>query len=320
MNALDQLRKMTIIVEDTGDIQAIKKHRPRDATTNPSLLLTAAQLPEYKYIIDDAVLHCKKKCDPASSWQPCLERLSIKFAEEILDVISGRVSVEIDSTLSFHTKKTIETARRIIKQFEDDGYERSRILIKIASTWEGIKAAEILEKEGIHCNMTLLFSFAQAVACAEAKVRLISPFVGRILDWHKALLGVENIPASEDPGVHSVIKIYNYYKKFGYKTEIMGASFRNTEEIIELAGCDLLTISPKLLDELEKLEGRLERKLSPENAAKLEMKRISLDESAFRWMLNENAMATEKLAEGIRKFSADLSNLAGYMRQGPCPK
>jgi len=320
MNILDQLREMTIIVEDTGDIQAIKKHRPRDATTNPSLLLAAAQLPEYRRLIDDAVHHCKKPCDPTTSWQPCLERLTIQFAEEILSVISGRVSVEIDSTLSFHTKKTVETARRMIKQFENDGFDRSRILIKIASTWEGIKAAEILEKENIHCNMTLLFSFAQAVACAEAKVQLISPFVGRILDWHKALLGVDHIPASEDPGVHSVIKIYNYYKKFGYETEIMGASFRSTEEILELAGCDLLTISPKLLDELDKMKGKLKRKLSPGNASKLKMNRLSLDESAFRWMLNENAMATEKLAEGIRKFSADLSNLAGYMRQGPCPR
>ena len=319
MNILDKLKEMTVVVADTGDIEAIKVHQPQDATTNPSLLLAAAQLPQYKHLVDDAIRFSGIDiCDPDQSMRPCLEKLAVNFAREILKVIPGRVSVEVDATLSFDTQGTIETARRLIAMFEDEKIDRSRILIKIASTWEGIKAAEQLEKEGIHCNLTLLFSFAQAVACAEAKVQLISPFVGRILDWHKAQRGVDHIPATEDPGVLSVTEIYNYYKKFGYTTEVMGASFRNTGEIIELAGCDLLTISPGLLKELESMGGELPRKLNSELAQSLELKKIHLNESDFRWMHNQDAMATEKLAEGIRKFSADLEKLGTLLRQQHC--
>lgn len=319
MNILDKLKEMTVVVADTGDIEAIRIHQPQDATTNPSLLLAAAQLPQYKHLVDDAIRFSGIDiCDPDQSMRPCLEKLAVNFAREILKVIPGRVSVEVDATLSFDTQGTIETARRLIAMFEDEKIDRSRILIKIASTWEGIKAAEQLEKEGIHCNLTLLFSFAQAVACAEAKVQLISPFVGRILDWHKAQRGVDHIPATEDPGVLSVTEIYNYYKKFGYTTEVMGASFRNTGEIIELAGCDLLTISPGLLKELESMGGELPRKLNSELAQSLELKKIHLNESDFRWMHNQDAMATEKLAEGIRKFSADLEKLGTLLRQQHC--
>ena len=319
MNILDKLKEMTVVVADTGDIEAIRIHQPQDATTNPSLLLAAAQLPQYKHLVDDAIRFSGIDiCDPDQSMRPCLEKLAVNFAREILKVIPGRVSVEVDATLSFDTQGTIETARRLIAMFEDEKIDRSRILIKIASTWEGIKAAEQLEKEGIHCNLTLLFSFAQAVACAEAKVQLISPFVGRILDWHKAQRGVDHIPATEDPGVLSVTEIYNYYKKFGYTTEVMGASFRNTGEIIELAGCDLLTISPGLLKELESMGGELPRKLNSELAQSLELKKIHLNESDFRWMHNQDAMATEKLAEGIRKFSFDLEKLGTLLRQQHC--
>ncbi len=319
MSVLEQLREMTIVVADTGDIDSIRKHRPRDATTNPSLLLAAAQMPEYTHLVEDALRRCPQDiCDPSQQMRPCLERLAVNFAQEILAIIPGRVSVEVDATLSFDTEGTIETARRIIAMFEEDGVSRERILIKIASTWEGIRAAEQLSKEGIHCNLTLLFSFAQAVACAEAKVQLISPFVGRILDWHKADRGVDSIPAEEDPGVHSVTQIYHYYKHFGYNTEIMGASFRNSDELKQLAGCDLLTISPKLLEELEGDNGELPRRLDPESSRSMKLEQLSLDEKTFRWMMNEDAMATEKLAEGIRKFSADLDRLAQFMREKHC--
>jgi transaldolase len=319
MSILDQLKKMTTIVADTGDIDSIRAHLPRDATTNPSLLLAAAQKPEYAHLVDDALEHCSTDiCDTRQNMRPCLERLAVNFAKEILDIIPGRVSVEADATLSFDTAGTIETAQRIISMFEQDGIDRSRILIKIASTWEGIRAAEQLTKEGIHCNLTLLFSFTQAVACAEAGVQLVSPFVGRIMDWYKADRGVESIPAEEDPGVHSVTEIYNYFKHFGYKTEIMGASFRNTGEIHQLAGCDLLTISPTLLEELAGQNGELPRKLDPDSARSMKLEKITLDENRFRWMLNEDAMATEKLAEGIRKFSADLDKLAQLMREKHC--
>lgn len=321
MSLLDKLKEMTVVVADTGDIGSIKTHQPQDATTNPSLLYAAAQMPEYQHLVEDAIKSCTVDiCDPKQNMRPCLEKLAVNFGKEILAIIPGRVSVEVDATLSFDTAATIDTARRIIAMFEKDGIDRSRILIKIASTWEGIKAAEILEKEGIHCNLTLLFSFAQAVVCAEARVQLISPFVGRIMDWHKADRGVENIAPEEDPGVESVTKIYNYFKRFLYKTEIMGASFRNMGEIIQLAGCDLLTISPKLLTELESLDGDLQRKLDPENSGSLDLQKISLDEQSFRWMMNEDPMATEKLAEGIRKFAADLERLAGFMREEPCRK
>jgi transaldolase len=319
MSILDQLKEMTTIVADTGDIDSIRAHLPRDATTNPSLLLAAAQKPEYAHLVDDALDHCSTDiCDTSQNMRPCLERLAVNFAQEILAFIPGRVSVEVDATLSFDTEGTIETARRIISIFEEEGVHRERILIKVASTWEGIRAAEQLEKEGIHCNLTLLFNFAQAVACAEAKVQLVSPFVGRILDWHKADRGVDSIPAEDDPGVHSVTQIYNYYKHFGYKTEIMGASFRNSGEIKQLAGCDLLTISPKLLEELEGDSGDLPRKLDSASSRSMELEQLSLDEKTFRWMMNEDAMATEKLAEGIRKFSADLDRLAQFMREQHC--
>jgi len=319
MNILDKLKEMTVVVADTGDIESMRVHQPQDATTNPSLLLAAAQIPQYSELVKDA-LHFGDSdiCDPNQSMRPTLEKLAVNFAREILQVVPGRVSVEVDATLSFDTQATIETARRLIAMFEDEKIDRSRILIKIASTWEGIKAAEQLEQEGIHCNLTLLFSFAQAVACAEAKVQLISPFVGRILDWHKAQRGVDSIPAPEDPGVHSVTEIYNYYKKFGYATEVMGASFRNTGEIIELAGCDLLTISPGLLKELESIKGDLLRKLDPQTAQNLDLKQIHLNEADFRWMQNQDAMATEKLAEGIRRFSVDLEKLGALLREQHC--
>jgi transaldolase len=316
MSVLDQLRGMTVIVADTGDIDSIRRDKPRDATTNPSLLLAAAQLPQYQHLVDDAIQRGGVDVsDLQADMSPCLERLAVNFAGEILAIIPGRVSVEVDATLSFDIDATVETARRLIEMFAAEQIDRSRILIKVASTWEGIAAARRLEAEGIHCNLTLLFGFAQAMACADAGVTLISPFVGRILDWHKADRGVDSIPAPEDPGVLSVTRIFNYYKRFGYETEIMGASFRNTGEIIELAGCDLLTISPKLLAELDQMTDPLERKLCPDHARTLHLEQTSLDERTFRWMMNEDAMATDKLSEGIRKFSADLAKLARYIRE-----
>ncbi len=321
MTLLDQLKEFTVIVEDTGDINLIKKHKPRDATTNPSLLFAAAQLPAYQHLVEDAIQSSATDiCDPDANMSRCVEKLAVNFAKEILNIIPGRVSVEVDASLSFNTEDTILTAKRIISLFEKEKVDRSRILVKIASTWEGIKAAEQLEKEGIHCNLTLLFSFAQAIACAEANVTLISPFVGRIFDWYKAKKGVNSIPATEDPGVQSVTQIFNYYKKFGYKTEIMGASFRNIGEIIELAGCDLLTISPQLLDELGNKQEKLIRKLDPDKAMNIEQEKIHPDEKRFRWMLNEDAMATEKLSEGIRRFNEDLIKLAGFVRKKYCSK
>lgn len=313
MSTLDKLGKMTVVVADTGDFLAIKKHKPRDATTNPSLLLAAAQMPEYKEVLKKTFREF-----PASAGtdrRPLLEKLTLNFGKEILAIVPGRVSVEVDATLSFDIKGTLEAAHRLITLFEKEGIERSRILIKIAATWEGICAAGVLEKEGIRCNLTLLFSFVQAVACAEAGVQLISPFVGRILDWYKKARGVEHIPPVEDPGVLSVKQIYNYYKHFGYKTEIMGASFRNSGEIRELAGCDLLTISPQLLKELSEDESDLPRKLDPKIARALKMEKLHPDEKQFRWLLNEDAMATEKLAEGIRRFSADMRKLVDFLRK-----
>lgn len=313
MSTLDKLRKMTVVVADSGDFLAIKKHKPRDATTNPSLLLAAAQMPEYKDLLEKTLREVPLSVD--GDMHPLLEKLVVNFGKEILSIVPGRVSVEVDAGLSFDIKGTIDTARRLIRLFEREGTERDRILIKIAATWEGICAARVLEKEDIRCNLTLLFSFVQAVACAEAGVQLISPFVGRILDWHKKARGLEHIPPEEDPGVLSVKKIYNYYKHFGYKTEIMGASFRNSGEIRELAGCDLLTISPLLLKELSEDDSDLPRKLDPAAAKTLEMERLHLDETRFRWLLNEDAMATEKLAEGIRRFYTDLQKLAGFLRE-----
>jgi transaldolase len=314
MTLLEQLKEITTIVEDTGDIDTIKIHKPQDATTNPSLLLLAAKIPQYRNLISNALETPKDNNENLlDSMRPILEKLAVNFAKEILQVVPGRCSVEIDPTFSFDTENTILSARRIISLFEKDAISRERVLIKIAATWEGIKAAQQLEKENIRCNLTLLFSFAQAVACAEAGVKLISPFVGRILDWYKKAENVDSYPAEKDPGVVSVSKIYNYYKKFGYKTEIMGASFRNIDEIIELAGCDLLTIAPNFIEELSKTEGNLAQKLSAENANNMPIEKISLDEKLFRWLHNEDAMATEKLAEGIRKFATDLTTLAKFL-------
>jgi transaldolase len=314
MNLLDQLRKMTVVVADTGDFEAIAQYQPRDTTTNPSLLLKAAQMPHYRPLLDKAIASAQSAGGgPAKQMEAVIDLLFVAFGKEILQLIPGRVSTEVDAHLSFDTEATIRKARELISLYEGDGIDRKRILIKIASTWEGIRAAERLEKEGIHCNLTLLFSFAQAVACAEAGVTLISPFVGRIYDWHCKERGVKSIPPTEDPGVHSVTQIYDYFKKFDYKTEVMGASFRNIGEITELAGCDLLTISTDLLDELHKTDATLTRKLSIETAQSQKLEKIHLEEKTFRWMLNEDAMATEKLAEGIRKFGADLNKLKEFV-------
>jgi transaldolase len=310
MNLLDQLHAMTVVVADTGDIESIARYRPRDSTTNPSLLLKAAAMPQYRGLLDQAINHAQSVGDDRKSQLgACTDRLAIAFGKEILQIVPGRVSTEVDARLSFDTEATIKKAHHLIDLYEADGIDRRRILIKIASTWEGIRAAERLEKEGIHCNLTLLFSFPQAVACALAGVTLISPFVGRIHDWYLKDRGVKEIAATDDPGVHSVERIYTYFKKFGFKTEVMGASFRNIGEIIELAGCDLLTIAPELLAELQKTEGTLVRKLSTETARKQDVAEVKLDEKTFRWMHNEDAMATEKLADGIRRFAADQIKL-----------
>ena len=309
MTQLDQLKRLTTVVADTGDFEAMKEFKPQDATTNPSLILQAAGKSEYRPLIDKAISEFKGgSLSGQALTDAILDRILILFGLEILKIVPGRVSTEVDARLSFDTQGTLDKAHELIAAYEKEGISRDRILIKIASTWEGIKAAEILEKEGIHCNLTLLFSFAQAIACAEAKVQLISPFVGRILDWHKASTG-KDYQGDEDPGVISVKAIYNYYKKFGYKTEVMGASFRNKGEIIALAGCDFLTISPGLLGELAKSNEAVEAKLTLEIAAKDPVEKISLDEKTFRLMLNEDAMATEKTAHGIRNFSADIVKL-----------
>ncbi len=304
---LESLRQYTTIVADTGDFESIRKYTPQDATTNPSLILKAAQMPEYTELLN------KVLTEDGNKMGETLDKLAVFFGLEILKIVPGRVSTEVDARLSFDTQATLDKARSLIARYEKNGVERERILIKIAATWEGIQAAEALEKEDIHCNLTLLFSFAQAVGCAEAGVKLISPFVGRIMDWHKAKTGNEFAPA-EDPGVQSVTRIYNYYKKFDYATEVMGARFRNTGEITELAGCDLLTISPNLLDELQSTEGDLPCKLLEETAKQCDCTKISLNETAFRWELNEDACATEKLSEGIRRFAADTVKLEDFLR------
>lgn len=310
MNLLTQLKAYTKVVADTGDFESMKTYKPTDATTNPSLIYQASQDEKYKHLIDDAIAYARKEDDDIKEQlSKAMDKLAVNFGLEILKIVPGRVSTEVDARLSFDTEATVKKAKELITLYEKSGIDRSRVLIKIAATWEGIKAAEILEKEEIHCNVTLLFSLPQAIASAEAGVRLISPFVGRILDWHKKAIGAEMLENIEDPGVTSVKQIYNYYKKFGYPTQIMGASFRNIGEIVALAGCDLLTISPALLQELETAEGDLERKLSNETAFQQEIERIEMDEKTFRWMLNENAMATEKLAEGIRNFTKDLIEL-----------
>jgi len=311
-NQLDQLKQFTTVVADTGDFATLKQFTPRDATTNPSLIFKAAQMPEYQFIVDKAIADNKAKASGDELLHRVLDDLLILFGVEILKIVPGRVSTETDANMSFDTAALVTKAHRFIELYETHGISHERILIKIASTWEGIRAAEILQKEGINCNLTLLFSLAQAVACAEAKVKLISPFVGRIMDWYKAKEKKDFAPA-EDPGVLSVKEIYAYYKKFGHATEVMGASFRNVGEIQELAGCDLLTISPNLLAELQKSEAPLPRKLSPEIARESKIEKLPLDEKKFRWLFNESAMATEKTAEGIRLFNADAQKLAQFV-------
>ena len=310
MNYLEQLKRYTEVVADTGDFQSIERFKPLDATTNPSLIFASAQNERYRFLVEDAVTFGKDRGRALEEkLDHILDKLAVNFGLEILKVVPRRVSTEVDASLSFDKDRSIARARKLIGMYQEAGIPKEKILIKLASTWEGIGAAEVLEKEGIHCNLTLLFSMPQAIACAEAKVQLISPFVGRIYDWHRKDRGGDHIPGTEDPGVHSVVEIYNYYKTFGYKTEVMGASFRNMEEIIELAGCDLLTISPILLAELEAAEGELKPRLSLEQAMNADLEKVEMDEKIFRWMLNENAMATEKLSEGIRRFNADLNKL-----------
>jgi len=306
-NKLEQLRKVTTVVADTGEIDLIKKYQPEDATTNPSLILKAAQIPEYKTFIDQAITYAKAQSDDkAQQLVDTGDMLTVIIGKEILKAIPGRISTEVDARLSYDTEKSVAKARKLIGLYNDAGITNDRILIKLASTWEGIRAAEILEKEGINCNLTLLFSFAQARACAEAGVFLISPFVGRILDWYKANEGKE-FSGSEDPGVISVSNIYNYFKEYGYKTVVMGASFRNIGEIIELAGCDRLTIGPNLLQELEDAQGELEVKLSPTSETKPAP--APLTHAEFLWDHNQDPMAVEKLAEGIRNFAIDQGKL-----------
>ncbi|MGD0251316.1 MAG: transaldolase [Verrucomicrobiota bacterium] len=313
LSQLDQLKKITTVVADTGDFAALKQYAPQDATTNPSLIFKAAQMPEYRYLVDKAIAENKKSgAGGEKLLRGVMNDLLVLFGVEILKIVPGRVSTETDANLAFDTEGLINKAHRFIELYQARGIGRERILIKIATTWEGVRAAEILQREGINCNMTLLFSLAQAVACAEAKARLISPFVGRIMDWYKAREKKDFAPA-EDPGVLSVKEIYGYYKKFGHATEVMGASFRNAGEIIELAGCDLLTISPQLMGELQKSTAPLMRKLSPELARGSKIGRLQLDEKKFRWLFNENAMATEKTAEGIRLFNADALKLEQYI-------
>jgi transaldolase len=314
MNALDQLKKLTQVVADTGDFESMKQYRPVDATTNPSLIFSAALKEEYSHLVDQAILAGRRSGgSDAEIIAATMDMLAVLFGIEILKIVPRRVSTEVDARLSFDTEASVARAEKLIFLYEQYGIPREKILIKVAATWEGIKAARILQGKGIHCNLTLLFSMAQAVACAEAGVQLISPFVGRIYDWYKKERGVPHIPGPEDPGVHSVREIFHYYKKFGYKTEVMGASFRNTEEILELAGCDLLTISPALLGELEKSDAPVVKRLDANESGSMDLKKISLDEKGFRWMHNENPMAVEKLSDGIRRFTADLLKLQDYL-------
>jgi len=309
VSLLDQLKEFTTVVADTGDFGSIKKYEPQDATTNPSLIFKAVQQDEYKPLLAKAIADNKGSSLSGSDlYKKITDDLLIAFGREILEIVPGRVSTEVDARLSFDTEATVEKARYLIGLYEKAGISRERILIKIASTWEGAKAAEVVQKEGINCNLTLMFSLPQAIACADAGVRLISPFVGRIYDYYKATTGKEYTGAA-DPGVQSVNKIYDYYKKFGYETQVMGASFRNIGQITELAGCDLLTISPELLQELSDSDATLERKLDPEIAKASDIERLDVDEKTFRWLLNEDPMATDKLGDGIRKFAADIVKL-----------
>lgn len=313
---LDQLREMTVVVSDTGDIDSIKRYRPTDATTNPSLILAATQNPNYQHLIEDAVNYAKASGKSSSEKRTLLmDKLFVNFGAEILKIIPGRVSTEVDARLSYDVEGSVQKAHSLIALYQNLGISKQRVLIKLASTWEGTIAAAQLEKEGVHCNMTLLFSLPQAIACAEAEATLISPFVGRILDWYKKSEGVSGYAPAEDPGVKSVTQIYHYFKKFDYKTQIMGASFRNVDEILELAGCDLLTIAPSLLEELTHLEGPLSRKLDPESSKKIDIDKIVLDENTYLRMLGDNQMATEKLSEGISKFAEDASKLENHIAE-----
>jgi transaldolase len=310
MNKLQQLRAMTTVVSDTGDIESIARYKPQDATTNPSLILQAFQMPQYRELGDEAVSYAKKHSVSHDELiNLIIDRLLVNFGSKILQIIPGRVSTEVDARLSFDVDGSLEKARSLIKMYEENGIDRQRVLIKLASTWEGTVAARTLEQEGIHCNMTLLFSLSQAIACAQAGATLVSPFVGRILDWFVKNTDVKQYAPADDPGVQSVTTIYNYFKKFGFKTEVMGASFRNSGEITELAGCDLLTISPQFLEELTNAEGDLPRKLAPENAKKEPIEELKVDEKTFRYLLNDDAMANDKLADGIRRFAADTVKL-----------
>ena len=316
MNSLDQLKQHTVVVADTGDIDSIAQHKPQDATTNPSLLFKAAQMPQYNGLIDEAIsaatAHPTKRGGLVDA---IIDRLSVNFGRRILEIVPGRVSTEVDARLSFDMTATVDKAYQLIELYREAGVDTRRVLIKIASTWEGIRAAEHLERNGIHCNLTLLFGFGQAVACAEAGATLISPFVGRIYDWYKAARKVDQIPVADDPGVHSVSQIFNYFKKYGYKTEVMGASFRTKEQVMALCGCDLLTIAPNLLAELSAITTDVPKKLNAADAAAMSIERIDMNESVFRWMLNEDAMATEKLAEGIRGFASDLNKLRDLLQK-----
>lgn len=310
MNQLDQLKKWTTIVADTGEFEEIKQYHPTDATTNPSLILAAATKPEYQFLIKEAIQWGKKQKNPMEA---IIDKLFVSFGLEILKIVPGRVSTEVDARLSYDVEGSIQKGRHLIQLYETAGIKREQVLIKLASTWEGILAAKVLEQEGIHCNMTLMFSLAQAIGCANAKATLISPFVGRILDWHKKNSGKESYAPSEDPGVLSVTTIYHYYKHHNISTQIMGASFRNSGEICELAGCDLLTISPKFLAELQASTVPLSRKLDPATSKAMKIDPIPMDEKTFRWMLSEDPMATDKLAEGIRQFAKDLLKLEAFI-------
>lgn len=311
--ALEQLKRVTKVVADTGDFESIREFHPQDATTNPSLIFAATQKKEYHHLLERVVADTKgSSLSGGSRVEEVIDHLLVEFGAAILEIVPGRVSTETDARLSFDTQGSIHKARHLIELYEAKGISRERVLIKIASTWEGIAAAEVLQKEGIRCNLTLLFSLPQAVRCAEAKVQLISPFVGRIYDWYKANRKQE-YHGADDPGVLSVTQIYHYYKKFGYETEVMGASFRKMDQIVELAGCDLLTISPDLLAELAASDQKVERKLDPERSRSMDIERLELDEKTFRYLLNEDAMATEKTAEGIRRFAADVVKLEKFV-------
>jgi len=313
MNELEQLKQFTTVVADTGDFATLKQYAPQDATTNPSLILKAATMPEYAPLLEAAIADGKKSgLSGTATVKEIVDQLLVGFGAEILKIVPGRVSTETDANLSFDTAALVAKAHKFIELYAKRGVPRERILIKIAATWEGVRAAEVLQREGINCNMTLLFSLVQAVACAEAKAKLISPFVGRILDWYRAKTG-QTYAATDDPGVVSVKEIYTYYKKFGHATEVMGASFRNKLEILELAGCDLLTISPALLGELQQGNSTVERKLSPESSRQSNVERVDVSEKSFRWLMNENAMATEKTSEGIRSFAADTVKLEQFI-------